>query len=52
MKWFNEPSQWSADDGRIVANADPHTDFGESPIMATCEITHISMVRPSAPISD
>jgi regulation of enolase protein 1 (concanavalin A-like superfamily) len=27
MKWFNEPSRWSEDDGCIVADADPHTDF-------------------------
>lgn len=27
VDWFNEPSRWSADDGQIVAHANPQTDF-------------------------
>jgi regulation of enolase protein 1 (concanavalin A-like superfamily) len=27
VDWFNEPSKWSADDGQIVAHANPQTDF-------------------------
>lgn len=27
MKWFNEPSKWSLDDGNIVVHADARTDF-------------------------
>jgi regulation of enolase protein 1 (concanavalin A-like superfamily) len=27
VKWFNEPSKWSVEDGQIVVRADPQTDF-------------------------
>jgi uncharacterized protein len=27
MEWFNEPSNWSEDDGQVIVYADPHTDF-------------------------
>jgi regulation of enolase protein 1 (concanavalin A-like superfamily) len=27
MKWFNEPSKWSADDKQLFVRSDPHTDF-------------------------
>jgi hypothetical protein len=27
MKWFNEPSEWSSNDGHLIARAEPQTDF-------------------------